>query len=107
MSRLHARGTVHGPRRQSVVVPGPAGALYGCQSAAAAGDANGIRAAARADATDLSPAPDVTPARDTDADGNPTVRVTAIYTFKTITNYPGIPSATTLTRTVVMRVIPP
>jgi Flp pilus assembly protein TadG len=82
------------------------GALYGCQSAAAAADTAGIKAAGQADAT-INPAPDVSSTQGTDADGNPTVNVTANYTFQSITNFPGIPTTLTLTRTVSMRVMPP
>jgi Flp pilus assembly protein TadG len=81
------------------------GALYGCADPTHAADTSGIEAAALADAPDISPAPDINSTTGSDADGN-YVEVTATYTFNTIVNYPGIPSATTLTRTERMRVSP-
>jgi Flp pilus assembly protein TadG len=81
------------------------GALYGCGDPTHAADASGISAAALADAPDLSPAPAVSSVTGTDGDGN-YVEVTVTWTFHTITNYPGIPNATTLTRTARMRVSP-
>ncbi len=81
------------------------GALYGCGSPTQAADTSGISAAALADATDLSPAPTVSSTTGSDSDGN-YVEVTVTWTFHTMTNYPGIPSATTITRTTRMRVSP-
>jgi Flp pilus assembly protein TadG len=66
------------------------------------------QAAALADAGGLSPAPTVsTPTTSTDAGGNSVVSVTVTWTFNTIASYPGIPSSTTLSRTIVMPVAPP
>jgi len=59
-----------------------------------------VQAAALADASNLSPPPTVTSTSGTDAAGNPYVEVTVSWTFQTITNYPGVPSTTTITRTV-------
>ncbi len=81
------------------------GALYGCGDPTHAADTAAIKAAALADAGDLSPAPDITSTTGSDADGN-YVEVTATYTFNTLLNYPGIPTSTTVTRTVRMRVSP-
>ena len=81
------------------------GALYGCADPTHAANADGISAAALADAGDLSPAPTITSTTGTDADGN-YVEVTASYTFQTLLNYPGIPTTTGVTRTVRMRVSP-
>jgi Flp pilus assembly protein TadG len=92
---------------QAVQNAAATGALYACQSATTATDTDGIKAAAQADASNLSPPPDIAATQGTDADGNATVSVTATYTFKTITNFPGIPSSMSLTRTVSMRVLPP
>jgi Flp pilus assembly protein TadG len=92
---------------QAVQNAAAAGASYGCQSSTNAADTNGIKAAGQADVADLNPVPKVSSSQGTDADGNATVSVTAQYTFNTITNYPGIPSSTTLKRTVTMRVCPP
>ena len=79
------------------------GASYGSQDATHAADTAGIQAAALADATNLSPAPDVSSTTATDADGNPCVRVTVTYTFQSITHVPGGPGAVNLSRTVQMR----
>jgi Flp pilus assembly protein TadG len=81
------------------------GAAYGCQDATHAADTSGIQTAALADASNLSPAPHVSSAAGTDADGNPKVDVTVSYTFTTITRFPGIPTTSALSRTVSMRVI--
>jgi Flp pilus assembly protein TadG len=59
-----------------------------------------ITTAALADAPDLSPPPTVTTANGTAADGTPYVDCTVSYTFQTISNFPGVPSSTTITRTV-------
>jgi Flp pilus assembly protein TadG len=83
------------------------GALYACQNSTTAGNTSQIVSTAQADMSDLSPTPKVISAQGTDADGNATVTVTVSYTFTTITNYPGVPSSTKLTRTVTARVCPP
>jgi len=82
------------------------GALYGSQDATHAADTAGITQAALADASDLSPAPTVTSRTFTDSDGYPQVEVTVTWTFNTVTNFPGVPSSMTLSRTVRMRVAP-
>jgi Flp pilus assembly protein TadG len=82
------------------------GAVYGSDSPARAANTAGISAAALADAQDLSPAPTVSSATGTDTDGNMFVRVTVAGDFQTITRYPGVPSAVTITRTVQLRVAP-
>src|SRR5262249_23827637 len=62
--------------------------------------------AAKADASpDLRPDLHVSSSNGTDSNGTYT-RVTVSYTFNTITNYPGIPSSVTITRTVQVRVAP-
>ena len=81
------------------------GALYGCADPAHAANTSGISAAALSDASDLSPAPTISSTTGSDADGN-YVKVTATYTFHTLLNYPGVPTATTVTQTVRMRVSP-
>jgi Flp pilus assembly protein TadG len=91
---------------QAVQNAAETGALYACSDSTAAANSDQIKGAVQADVTNLSPTPTVTSAQGTDADGNATVSVTVAYTFKTITNYPGIPSSTTITRTVTMRVCP-
>jgi Flp pilus assembly protein TadG len=81
------------------------GALYGCSDPAHSLDTSGISSAALADAPDLSPAPKVTSVTGVDADGH-YVEVTVSWTFQTLTNYPGIPSKTTITQTERMRISP-
>jgi Flp pilus assembly protein TadG len=83
------------------------GALYGSQDPVRAADTAGIQNAALADATNLSPAPLVTSLTGVDSsDGSPYVEVTVRWTFRTITDYPGVPATTELVRTVRMRVAP-
>jgi Flp pilus assembly protein TadG len=60
--------------------------------------------AALADASNLTPAPTVTSVTGTDATGRPYVEVTAAYTFRTITGFPGVPNQVNLTRTVRMNI---
>ena len=66
--------------------------------------------AALADAPDLQPPPTVTTTSTSppllDAAGNPYVDVTVTWQFVTVTNYPGIGSGVTLSRTVRTRVAP-
>jgi Flp pilus assembly protein TadG len=82
------------------------GALYGCDNPTKAADTVGIQNAALADASNLNPSPTVTSTTGTDSDGNNYVEVTVSCQFQTITNFPGIPSSVTLSRTVRMRVTP-
>lgn len=63
-----------------------------------------VTAAALADAGGLSPTPTVTSSPYTDAYGNSCNTVKVSYTFTTLMNYPGIPSSTTLSRSVSMPV---
>lgn len=68
-----------------------------------------VQNAAVADAGSLNPAlktSDVNIATIKDSDGNSAVVVTVNYTFKTIINYPGIPSQVSLVRTAQMRLAP-
>jgi Flp pilus assembly protein TadG len=58
--------------------------------------------AARSDATNLDPAPTVTTANGADPNGRSYVEVTATYPYRTILQFPGIPSQMTLTRSVRM-----
>jgi Flp pilus assembly protein TadG len=64
-----------------------------------------VEQAALADATNLSPAPKVTVANGSDANGS-YADVTATWTFATVTNFPGVPSPVTLTRKVRVRLAP-
>jgi len=82
------------------------GALYGGQDPTHAADTTGIQNAVLANATDLKPAPSVSSTTGTDSAGDQYVEVTATWTFKTVTNFPGIPNPTVLTRVVRMRVAP-
>src|SRR5262249_50044579 len=59
-----------------------------------------ITAAALADAPDLSPQPTVTSNNGVDSNGAPYVDCTVSYTFQSLTNVPGVPLNTTITRTV-------
>lgn len=84
-----------------------AGALYGSDPIAAAQSPyTSIQQAALAEAPNLTPAPTITSTKGTDASSNPYVEVTAAWTFNSITSFPGVPTATTLRRTVRMRVAP-
>ncbi|MBY0527068.1 MAG: pilus assembly protein [Gemmataceae bacterium] len=65
-----------------------------------------VQQAALADAANLRPAPAVSSATGTDASGAAYVEVTVTYTFRTITNYPAVPSPVNVTRTVRMRKAP-
>ena len=83
------------------------GALYGCdpfnpaQSTYAS-----ISDAALADAANLQPQPTVTSTNGTDSSGNAYVEVTVSWTFASLTNFPGVPSSTNITRTVRMGMEP-
>ena len=61
-----------------------------------------MQAAALADATNLSPQPTITKSQGADAVGRPYVVVTASYTFRTITGFPGLPNDLALSRSVKM-----
>ena len=82
------------------------GAMYGAQHPNKAVDTAGIQAAALADATNLKPAATVKSKRTTDALGYDCVNVTVVWTFKTFTRFPLVPSNVDLSRTVQMRVGP-
>jgi Flp pilus assembly protein TadG len=59
-----------------------------------------LKDAALADAPNLTPQPTVTSATGTDAGGRTYVDCTVSYTFQTLTDFPGVPSKTVITRTV-------
>lgn len=65
-----------------------------------------VTAAALAEAPQLTATATVTPTAATDTTGAPAVRVTVSVPFQTITNFPGVPSSQTLTRSVQMRIAP-
>jgi Flp pilus assembly protein TadG len=76
------------------------GAMYCSDPTAQSSSAYGnVTAAALADATNLSPTPTVASISGTDTNAS-YVDVTVSYPFDTITNFPGVPSAVTITRTV-------
>ena len=83
------------------------GALYQCDPAFAASTPyTSLQNAVAADAGNLSPAPTATSKTGTDANGNNYVEVTVTYPFQCTINYPGIPDAQTISRTVRMAVAP-
>ncbi len=83
------------------------GALWACDSTGAMQSPyKTLYDAAVADAGNLSPAPTVTSAYGTDSGGNNYVEVTVSWTFKTITQYPVVPSTVNLAKTIRMRIIP-
>ena len=81
-------------------------ALYACQDSDKAIDTTGIRAVAQKDLTDVSPTPTVTSSTYTGTDGFLHVKVTVAMTFTTVTNFPGVPHQSNLSRTTDMRVCP-
>lgn len=83
------------------------GAFYGCDPVAAAQSpyAN-LQQAALAEAQNLNPQPTISSANSVDASGDAWVEVTANWTFHSVSNFPGVPATTTLTRKVKMRVAP-
>jgi hypothetical protein len=83
--------------------------LCGSEGPSRSANDAGIQAAALADGSDLSPAlttTDVTIDRFTDDNDDPQIAVTVSWTFRTICNFPGVPSSLRLSRTVQMRVAP-
>jgi Flp pilus assembly protein TadG len=81
------------------------GAAYLCDPVAAPfSPYSSYTAAALAD-SNLSPTPTVSSSSGTDSNG-PYVQVTVSYPFQTITNFPGVPSATSVARTVRMSTAP-
>ena len=84
------------------------GAFYACDpDYTSTSPYTSISQAALADAGNLSPTPTVTSTNGTDTAGNAYVSVTVSYSFSTIMTYPGIPSSTSISRTVQMRVALP
>jgi Flp pilus assembly protein TadG len=67
-----------------------------------------LTAAALADAPNLNPQPTVTtpPVSGVDVNGYAYVECTVSYPFQTLTNIPGVPTTTTITRTVRMYTAP-
>jgi Flp pilus assembly protein TadG len=83
------------------------GALYASIDAAHAIDTAGIQSAAKAESAELASQLTISSTTGSDSAGNPFVAVTVTYPFKTIADFPGVPSSATLSRTVQMRVAPP
>jgi Flp pilus assembly protein TadG len=84
-----------------------AGALYAADpTAAAESPFADYKAAALADAGDLTPSPTVTSSSGVDGDGNAYVEVTVSYSFPTVGGYPGLPNPINVARTVRARVAP-
>jgi Flp pilus assembly protein TadG len=67
--------------------------------------ASPVTAAALADAPNLQPTPTVASTNGSDSNGS-YVEVTVSYPFQTVTNFPGVPANTSVTRTVRMYVPP-
>jgi Flp pilus assembly protein TadG len=82
------------------------GAIYGMQNPTTANDLAGIDAAAKVDAGNLNTQlMNVTSS--TDSDTSPTyVIVTVTFPFSTLSNFPGIASTTTISRTIRLPVPP-
>jgi len=78
------------------------GAVYGSSTPIAANDTSGIQTQAQMDAGNL----DLTQLNVSSSTDSSSVTVTVTYPFSTITNYPGVPSNLTISRTVQMRVSP-
>jgi Flp pilus assembly protein TadG len=77
------------------------GALYAADSYALVGSPyTSVSEAALADAPNLQPTPSVSTSTGTDANGRAYVDCTVTYNFKTVSNFPLVPSTTVLTRTV-------
>jgi len=77
------------------------GAAYQSDSTGMAASQHANYTEAALAGTNLSPTPTVSSSSGTDA-GGPYVEVTVNYTFRTLTNFPGVPSNTNLQKTVRM-----
>jgi Flp pilus assembly protein TadG len=82
------------------------GALWASDDITRAQNEAGIKAVVNKDLTDTSPTPTITITRYVAADGFTYVQVKVEQTFTTVTNFPGVPSNSTLSRTTDMRVKP-
>lgn len=82
--------------------------VYAAQDPIKAADTVAIEAVAKKDMTDISASTPTTVTSEvfTGTDGFKYVKVTTTMTFKTVTNFPGVPSQTVLNRTTQMRVCP-
>jgi Flp pilus assembly protein TadG len=82
------------------------GALWASEDITHAQDTAGITAVCNKDLTDTSPTPTITVTTYVAADGFTYVQVKIQQTFATVTDFPGVPSNSTLSRTTDMRVKP-
>jgi hypothetical protein len=84
------------------------GAIWACDPySGVASTYPDMTTAALADAPGITPTPTVSQNNGTDAStGYPYVECTVTYNFQTVSNFPLIPSSTTLTRTVRMYIAP-
>jgi Flp pilus assembly protein TadG len=83
------------------------GAVYASQDAAHALDTDNITRVSKLDFPSYLQDSSLNVSSTTDSTTSPTwVEVTVTYNFTTLTNYPGIPSTTTLTRKVRTEVVP-
>jgi Flp pilus assembly protein TadG len=78
--------------------------VYASQDSDTAANTAAIKAVALKDLTDVAPTPTVVSSVFTGTDGLPYVKVTVSMTFKTVTNFPGVPSNSQLIRSTTMRV---
>ena len=67
---------------------------------------NDLTSAALADAPNLNPSPTVTSTNGTTIAGASYVAVSVTFPFRTITNFPGVPTTTSIVRTVQMDIAP-
>jgi hypothetical protein len=83
------------------------GAMYACDAETAAKSPYAsVTAAALAEAPNLTGTATVTATQTTDSGGAPAVAVKVEMPFQTITNFPGVPTSQTLSRSVQMRIAP-
>jgi Flp pilus assembly protein TadG len=82
------------------------GAIFGSRDEVRAADTAGIKGAALDEATNLKPAPDVKSVRELDEQGNPCLRVTVTWSFRSAASFPGVPTTVNVTKTVQMRIAP-
>ncbi len=83
------------------------GAVYASDSVQAAQSPyTSVQQAALADASNISPAPNVTATYTTSGNGTNYVDCSVTYTFQTFSNFPGVPNNVNLVRTVRMQVAP-
>jgi Flp pilus assembly protein TadG len=94
------------PGNSSRATPYPTGFAAAGTPALTAPQQAVLETATRVEDPSLPAAATVVATQSTDATGSPVVTVTVTRTFTSITGFPGVPSAETLTRAVTMRVAP-